>query len=181
MESFKRHLPKDRVVVPRQQNKPEKSQHKETGENEDAIDQAFFGGKVHENCRHQPSLERRYQHGHGDVRLARTKIDIRQRHCDSGKYEQRDTDHNIAHHMLMHAVRVFLVFFWVLRDVGRVVHSLEQIKQWKYKYPDQIDKVPEKAAHLDTISQMLRVALVKFFADRQPHVNEDEHAAQHVQ
>src|SRR4029077_1628558 len=85
------------------------------------------------------------------------------------------------HHMLMHAVRIFLVFFWVLRDVGRVVHSLEQVKQWKYKYPDQIDKMPEQAAHLDAISQMLWIALVKFFADRQPHVNENDHAAQHVQ
>src|SRR5438045_7909403 len=41
--------------------------------------------------------------------------------------------------------------------------------------------MPEQAAHLDAISEMLRIALVKFFAYRQPHVNEYDHAAQHVQ
>ena len=41
--------------------------------------------------------------------------------------------------------------------------------------------MPEKAAYLDAICQMFRVALVKLFADRQPHVNEHEHAAEHMQ
>ena len=41
--------------------------------------------------------------------------------------------------------------------------------------------MPEKAADLDAIRQVFRVALVKPFADWQPHVNEHQHAAQHVQ
>ena len=60
------------------------------------------------------------------------------------------------------------------------MHGSEEIKKWEHKYPNQIDKVPEKAAHFDAIRQVFRVALVKPFADRQPHVNEHEHAAQHV-
>src|SRR5437762_11593081 len=39
MEAFKGHLTKDRVVVPRKKNKPEKSEHKETGKNENAVDE----------------------------------------------------------------------------------------------------------------------------------------------
>src|SRR6266480_1387108 len=50
MEPFKGHLTNDRVVVPRQKDKPEKSEHKETGKNENAIDEPFFCGKMHENC-----------------------------------------------------------------------------------------------------------------------------------
>src|SRR5947207_10795057 len=51
MEAFKRHLTNDRIVVPREKNKPEKSEHKETRENEDAVDEPFFCSQVHENCR----------------------------------------------------------------------------------------------------------------------------------
>ena len=40
--------------------------------------------------------------------------------------------------------------------------------------------MPKKARYFDAISQMFWVALVKPFADRQPHVNEDEHAAEHM-
>src|SRR6266568_8438520 len=56
MESFKRHLTNDRIVVPREKNKPEKSEHKETRKNEDAVDEPFFCGQVHENCRDQSRL-----------------------------------------------------------------------------------------------------------------------------
>src|SRR6516164_2719699 len=57
----------------------------------------------------------------------------------------------------------------------------KQVKQRKYKNPDEIDKVPEKAADLDTISQMLGIPLVEFLAHRQPHVNEHQHATEHVE
>src|SRR5438128_5388924 len=40
--------------------------------------------------------------------------------------------------------------------------------------------MPKKAGYLNTIGKMFRVALVKLFADRQPHVNEDEHTAEHM-
>src|SRR5438093_5234806 len=36
MESFKGHLAKDRVIVPRQECKPEEAKHKKSGENQDA-------------------------------------------------------------------------------------------------------------------------------------------------
>src|SRR6266576_7051792 len=38
MEAFKRHLMSDRIIVPREKNKPEKSEHKETRKNQDAVD-----------------------------------------------------------------------------------------------------------------------------------------------
>ena len=41
--------------------------------------------------------------------------------------------------------------------------------------------MPEQTANLDPISQMFGVMLIKFLADRQPHVNEDEHAGEDVQ
>src|SRR6266480_3971486 len=44
MEAFKRHLTNDGIVVPRQKNKPKKSEHKETGKNEDAVNEPFFCG-----------------------------------------------------------------------------------------------------------------------------------------
>src|SRR5207248_4163472 len=44
MEAFKRHLTNDRIIVPREKNKPEKSEHKETRKNEDAVDEPFFRG-----------------------------------------------------------------------------------------------------------------------------------------
>src|SRR6266550_4140757 len=75
---------------------------------------------------------------------------------------------------------VFLVLLRILRNVRRVVHDLEQIKKREDENPDQIDKVPEKAGYLDAVCQVFRVALIKFFADRQPHVNKDEHSAEHV-
>src|SRR5215470_10125714 len=58
---------------------------------------------------------------------------------------------------------------------------LEQVEQRKHKNPDEIDKVPEKSADLDTISQVFWVALVKPFAHGQPHVDEYQHATKHVQ
>ena len=59
--------------------------------------------------------------------------------------------------------------------------GLKQIKKRKHKNPDQIDKVPEKPADLDAIGQVLGILLVKPFAHRQPHVNENQYAAEHVQ
>src|SRR6188472_1146742 len=56
----------------------------------------------------------------------------------------------------------------------------EEIKKREYEYPDQIDKVPEKARYLDAIGKMFRVALVKLFTNWQPHVDEDKHACQYV-
>src|SRR4029077_7355121 len=49
MESLKGHLPKDRVVVPRQKCKPEEAEHKKAGENQDPIDEPFFRGQMHED------------------------------------------------------------------------------------------------------------------------------------
>src|SRR5437667_4332413 len=40
--------------------------------------------------------------------------------------------------------------------------------------------MPKKAGYLNTIGKLFRVALVKLFADRQPHVNEDEHTTEHM-
>src|SRR5262245_40980424 len=64
---------------------------------------------------------------------------------------------------------------------GGLFIGSEQIKQREHKNPDQVDKMPEESAHLDAIRQMFRVALINFFTDRQPHVNEDDYSAQHVQ
>src|SRR5947199_2344767 len=180
MESFKRHLPKDRVVVPRQKYKPEKSQHKKAGKNQDAVNQALFRGKMHENRGNGARFQRRHQHGNADIGFARSAIDIGKRDRDGGECEQERADHQITSNVLLYTVRVFLVFLGVLRNIRRIVHVLEQIEQREHKYPDQIDKVPEQAAYLDAISQMLWVALVKFFANRQPHVNEHQHTAEHV-
>src|SRR6478672_9780850 len=57
----------------------------------------------------------------------------------------------------------------------------EQVKERKHKNPDEIDKVPEKSADLDTIGQVLGIALVKPLAYWQPHINEHQHATEHVQ
>src|SRR5215510_16062237 len=108
-------------------------------------------------------------------------MDVRQRNGDHGKREQKRAYHQVTSDVLLHAVRVFLVFLRVLRNIWRIVHSLEQIKEREHKNPDQIDKVPEQPAHLDAIREMFRVALIKLFADRQPHVNKYEHSTQHVQ
>src|SRR5437899_8629382 len=77
-------------------------------------------------------------------------------------------------------MRVFVVLGRVLGKVRWVVHGLEKIKKWEDENPDKIDKVPEESADLDPISQMLRIALVKFFTDRQPHVNENQDAGEHM-
>src|SRR6266404_5036123 len=165
MEGFKRHLMKDWVVVPRQKYKPEKSEHKETGKNENAVDESFFRRQVHENCRDQSRFKHCHQHGHRDVRLRRAKVHVGKRDGNGGERKQRRPDHQITSDVLLHVVRVLLVLAWVLRNIRRVVHQLEQIKKWKNENPDQIDKVPEKADYLDAICQMFRVALVKLFAD----------------
>jgi len=47
---------KDRVVVPREKNKPKKSEHKKTRKNEDTVDEPFFRSEMHENCRDQSRL-----------------------------------------------------------------------------------------------------------------------------
>jgi len=56
MESLKRHLTNDRVVVPRKKDKPEESEHKKTSKYKDAVNEPFFRGQVHENCRNQSRL-----------------------------------------------------------------------------------------------------------------------------
>src|SRR6266508_1341521 len=180
MEAFKRHLTEYRVVVPGQKYKPEKSQHKKAGKNQDAVNEPLFRGKMHENGCDGARFQRRHQHSNADVGFARSEIDIGKSDRDGGECEQERADDQITSNVLLYAVRVFLVFLGVLRNIRRIVHVLEQIEQREHKYPDQIYKVPEQATYLDAISQMLRVALVKFFADRQPHVYEHEHAAEHV-
>src|ERR1700720_296219 len=82
--------------------------------------------------------------------------------------------------MRLYVVGVFLVLGGVLRNVRRVVHGLEQIEKREDKNPDKIDKVPEQSADFDAVGQMLRIALIKFFADWQPHVNKNEDASEHV-
>jgi hypothetical protein len=64
---------------------------------------------------------------------------------------------------------------------NNAIKASQQVKKWKHKNPDQIDKVPEKTADLDPIRQMFGIALVKALAHRQPHVDEHQHAAQHMQ
>src|SRR5207244_8896144 len=172
MESFKRHLPNDREGVPRQKYKPEKSQHKKAGNNQDAVNQALFRGKMHENGCDGARFQRRHQHGNADIGFARSEIDIGKSDRDGGECEQERADHQITSNVLLYAVRVFLVFLGVLRNIRRIVHVLEQIEQREHKYPDQIDKVPEQATYLDAIRQMLWVALVMFSANRLQHVYE---------
>src|SRR6266542_1444131 len=75
---------------------------------------------------------------------------------------------------------IFIVLLLSLGNVRRIVHGLKKIKKREDEYPDQIDKMPEKPGYLDAIGEMFRVALVKLFADRQPHVNKHEHSAEHV-
>src|SRR5437879_2903909 len=180
METFKRHLAKYWVVVPRQKYKPEESQHKKTGENQNAVNQAFFGGKMHENRGYGSCFQHRHQHRTANVGFARSEIDIGQSDCDGSEREQECAYHQITSDVLLYAMRVLLVLLGILRNIGRIVHGSEQVKKREHKNPDQIDKMPEQAAHLDAISQMLRIALVKFFANRQPHVNEHEHTAEHM-
>src|SRR5205807_4991718 len=78
------------------------------------------------------------------------------------------------------AMRIFLMLGWVLRNIGRVVHGSEQIKKREDKNPDQIDKVPEETRHFHAVGKVLWITLINFFADRQPHVKKNEHAAEHV-
>src|SRR5436853_159874 len=85
---------------------------------------------MHEDRGHEARFQSRHEHGHADVRFTRTEIDIGKRDGDAGKDKQRESDHEIAPHVLMHAMRVLFVLFRILRDVGRVVHGSEQIKKW---------------------------------------------------
>ena len=50
----------------------------------------------------------------------------------------------------------------VRRNVGRVVHRLEKVKERENENPDQINKVPEQPRDLNSIGEMLRIAAVKF-------------------
>src|ERR1700730_3873711 len=77
-------------------------------------------------------------------------------------------------------MRVFLMLGGVLGNIGRIVHASEQIKEREDKNPDKIDKVPEESADFDAIGQMFGIALIKSLADWQPHVNENDYAAEHV-
>ena len=75
VETFERHLVSDRIV-PGEIGEPEKSEDEKTGEDQNAIDQFFLRGKMHENGGDQSGLERRDEHRDGDVRLLRAEIDI---------------------------------------------------------------------------------------------------------
>ena len=116
---------------------------------------------MHENRGHKAGFECGHQHSHRNVGLVRAKVHVGQRDGETGEHEQRGADHQIPSHVLPDAVRVFLIFLWVLRKSGRIVHGLEQIEERKDKNPDQIDKVPEQAGDFDAISQVFRIALVK--------------------
>src|SRR5438128_6782033 len=123
MEALKRHLMKDRVVVPRQKDKPEKSEHKKAGENQDAVDEALFRGKMHEDCRYKARLKRCYEDGYGDIRFERANSDIRKCDCNGRQRVQQRTQHQVTPDVLLHIVRVFLVLLRILRNVRRIVHS----------------------------------------------------------
>ena len=157
---------KDRVVVPRQKYKPKKSEHKKAGKNQDPINEPPFRRQMHEHGGNSSRLQCRHQHGDADVGFARSEIDVGKSDGYGGKREQERTYHQITANVFLYTVRVFLVLFRILRNIGRIVHGLEQIKQREYENPDQIDKVPKQAAHFDAISQMFRIALIKFFAHR---------------
>jgi hypothetical protein len=71
------------------------------------------------------------------------------------------------------------MFRFAQHDIG--IMGSKQVEQWKDEDPNEVDKVPEKSADLDTVRQMLGIALVKPFAHRQPHINEYHHAPKHMQ
>jgi len=119
---------------------------------------------MHEHGGNSSRLQCRDQHGDADVGFARSEIDVGKGDGYGGKGEQERAYHQITSHVLLYTVRVLLVLLGILRNIGRIVHDLEQVKEREHKNPDQIDKVPEQAAHLDAISQMFRIALVEFFA-----------------
>src|SRR5881227_2385506 len=77
-------------------------------------------------------------------------------------------------------MRVFLMLGGILGNIWRIVHASEQIEKREDKNPDQIDEVPEKPGDFDAIGKVLGIALINFFTDRQPHVEEYQHAAEHV-
>src|ERR1041384_7786800 len=62
-------LTNDRVI-PCQKCEPEKAEHKKTGENEDAVDEPFLGGEMHENERDQADFEGGDEDRDGDVLLS---------------------------------------------------------------------------------------------------------------
>src|ERR1700730_5859533 len=82
--------------------------------------------------------------------------------------------------MLVYAVRVLLMLRWILRNIRRVVHGLEQIEKRKDENPDKIDKVEEQTGNLYAIGEVFGIPLVNLFADRQPHVKKNEDTAEHV-
>src|SRR5207302_4614179 len=57
----------------------------------------------------------------------------------------------------------------------------EQIEKRKNENPDQIDKVPEQSRNFHAIGQVFRIPLIKSLANGKPHVNEDQHASEHVE
>src|SRR2546421_9004319 len=77
-------------------------------------------------------------------------------------------------------MRVFLMLGGVLGNIWRIVHASQQIKKREDKNPDKIDKVPEEPGDFDAIGEVLRISLINFFADRQPHVEKNKNAAEHV-
>src|SRR6266850_4038485 len=58
---------------------------------------------------------------------------------------------------------------------------LKQVKERKNENPDQVYKVPEQAGDLNSIGEMLGVALVKLCPNGQPEVREDNHPTEDVQ
>src|SRR5919201_727515 len=57
-------------VVPRQKREPEKPEHEKAGENQDAINEPFLCGKMHENQCNQADFESCDNNRDGDVQLS---------------------------------------------------------------------------------------------------------------
>ena len=65
-------------IVPGEEGKPKKSKNEEAGKNEDAINQTFFRGQVHENGRNETRFEESDEERDSDVGFSPTRL----RHVD---------------------------------------------------------------------------------------------------
>ena len=84
-------------------------------------------------------------------------MDIGKGDRQPGENKQGRADQKVTANVFADFVRIMLRLVLSRRDVGRVIHRLEQVKERKNENPNQIDKMPEQPRHLNSIRQMLRI------------------------
>lgn len=151
----------------------EKDKHESESESQHLVDEHFFVIQVHEDQRHESSLDGGKDHADDDVQAVCGQLNIGQPHGKARKDGEEHTDPEDLLDGLMDFFRAFG------HNKGMFEVGLQEIKKWEQEDPDKIHKVPEEAANFDAVGHVFWV-LTEATSINEQEVGQNQRASDDV-